>query len=165
MEGHNKLTREEFLKGVSHPRKKELAEMLLDGKSKEEMVEAGYGRINILEMAREISRNVEDKKGFSVDFPRKEAAAESDQSPEQSKNVLGADDSTVEENPNDQSSDVNSSEPAHDAEISEPVEEGTLPTGTANAVGSENLEGQSDAEKADTVPASLETEAVVEPKI
>lgn len=63
------MTREDFIKGISHPRKVELANMIFDGVSFEDMQNAGFGRINVLEMAREISRDVEGQEELSVEVP------------------------------------------------------------------------------------------------
>lgn len=66
----NTLSREAYLKTFGHPRKKELAIMLLDGASVEDLNAAGFGRINILEAARDIRLKVEGQEGFSIDIPR-----------------------------------------------------------------------------------------------
>lgn len=66
----NNLSREGYLKTFGHPRKKELAIMLLDGASVEELNEAGFGRINILEAARDIRLKVEGYADFKLDIPR-----------------------------------------------------------------------------------------------
>lgn len=66
----NNLSREGYLKTFGHPRKKELAIMLLDGASVEELNAAGFGRINILEAARDIRLKVEGYADFKLDIPR-----------------------------------------------------------------------------------------------
>lgn len=70
MANRNALSREAYLKTIAHPRKNELATMILDGASVEELNAAGFGRINILEAARDIRLKVEGKEDLSYDIPR-----------------------------------------------------------------------------------------------
>lgn len=74
MNGNNSQTKEGFLKSYGHPRKKELATMIFDGKTEEEMLAAGFGRINILEMARAIRTSVAGMEGLKLNIPRQEVA-------------------------------------------------------------------------------------------
>lgn len=70
MNGNNTQSKEGFINALGHPRKKELAEMLLAEEVNVEAVrEAGYDRVTVAEMAREISRNVEGMEDFSVEWP------------------------------------------------------------------------------------------------
>lgn len=75
MENRNTQSKEGFLKTVTHPRKNELARMIFDGKTPDEMLAAGFGRLNVLEMARQIRHNVEGMEGLDVDIPRGEEVA------------------------------------------------------------------------------------------
>jgi hypothetical protein len=70
MNGNNTTTAEGFVKNLSHPRKKELATMLLNGTTIEALSAASFGRINVIEMARDIRRSVLGMEDFSFDYPR-----------------------------------------------------------------------------------------------
>lgn len=70
MNGNNTTTPEGFVKNLSHPRKKELATMLLNGTTIEALSAASFGRINVIEMARDIKRSVVGMEDFSFDYPR-----------------------------------------------------------------------------------------------
>ena len=70
MLGQNNQTVPGFIAAISHPRKKQLAEMLIDGATVEALAEVGFSRINALEMARSIRQNVEGMKEFTFDWPR-----------------------------------------------------------------------------------------------
>lgn len=72
MNGNNSTTHEGFIKALGHPRKQELAEMIIAGADVAAMKEAGFGRINILEMARTIKESVEGMEGLDIDIPRTE---------------------------------------------------------------------------------------------
>lgn len=72
MNGNNSTTQEGFIKALGHPRKQELAEMIFAGADVAAMKEAGFGRINILEMARTIKESVEGMDGLDIDIPRTE---------------------------------------------------------------------------------------------
>lgn len=72
MNGNNSQTKEGFIKSIGHPRKQELAEMIFAGAEVSAMVEAGFGRITILEMARSIKTSVEGMEGLEIDIPRTE---------------------------------------------------------------------------------------------
>lgn len=69
---NNSESRESYLAKITHPRKKELATMILDGASLEDMNAAGFGRLNILEAARVIRRNVQGQENLQIDIPRGE---------------------------------------------------------------------------------------------
>ena len=71
--GNNKLTREEFVGQIGHPRKEEMANMILDEATFEELEEKGFGRINVLEMAALISANMIDMQKFVVEVPEDES--------------------------------------------------------------------------------------------
>lgn len=77
-----KYNKDTFIESLSHPRQVELAEMIFNEASPEEMVEKGYGRINVLEMAKKIAVNVEGFDDFVYDFPKDEAQAEAEVDPE-----------------------------------------------------------------------------------
>lgn len=68
----NHLTRDEYLATFSHPRKQELAIMILDGSSVDDLNAAGYARINILEAVNDIKEKVEGMEAFELDIPRGE---------------------------------------------------------------------------------------------
>lgn len=71
MNGQNNQTPEAFIGSFGHPRKAELATMLLSGEATiESLAEAGFGRITVLEMARGIRNNVIDMKEFDFEWPR-----------------------------------------------------------------------------------------------
>lgn len=70
MNGNNSQTKEGFIKTLGHPRKQELATMICDGAEVSAMLAAGYGRINIIEMARDIRNSVVGMEGLSIDVPR-----------------------------------------------------------------------------------------------
>jgi hypothetical protein len=71
MNGHNQMTVEGFIKNLSHPRKQELATMLLNGTTIEALDAAGYGRINVIEMATEIRQSITGMSDFVFDYPNK----------------------------------------------------------------------------------------------
>lgn len=70
MANRNTLSREAYLKTISHPRKLELATMILDGATVEELNAKDFGRVNILEAARAIRLQVEGQEELSFDIPR-----------------------------------------------------------------------------------------------
>ncbi len=71
MNGQNKETKEGFIKGFRHPRKAELATALLSGEATvESLAAAGFGRVNVLEMARTIRHNVAGMEEFNFEWPR-----------------------------------------------------------------------------------------------
>jgi len=55
------MSKKEFLDGISHPRRRELAEMIFAKASREEMLEAGYGEVNVTEMCTKIAADVDGK--------------------------------------------------------------------------------------------------------
>lgn len=69
MDNKNKMSEVEFLDSFNHPRHRALAKMILDGESVESMNEAGFARINILEMVNKISGNIEGREDFQLDIP------------------------------------------------------------------------------------------------
>lgn len=69
---NNTESRESYLAKISHPRKKQLATMILDGATLAEMNDAGFGRLNILEAANVIRRNVQGQENLQIDIPRGE---------------------------------------------------------------------------------------------
>lgn len=77
MNGNNSQTREGFIKALSHPRKKELAELMLNAESPEAAVKAaqdsGADRITIMEMGREIRQSVEGMQDFRIKVIREES--------------------------------------------------------------------------------------------
>lgn len=135
MKGNNSSTREAFIKELGHPRKIELANMIFDGASVEEMKNAGYGRINILEMAREISRDVEGQENLSIDIPRDDAEPESEKKE-------SASDATSDNANQESASSTPKNENDGDAKASE---DGKVDTLGGNPVGTTT--GQEDAEK------------------
>jgi len=70
MNNNNSVTREAFVASFTHPRKQELANMLLDGATKEQLEAAGFSRINALEMSTAIRTSIIDKQDFSLDWER-----------------------------------------------------------------------------------------------
>tara|TARA_R110000851_G_scaffold29_6_gene128 strand:- start:7223 stop:7663 length:441 start_codon:yes stop_codon:yes gene_type:complete len=72
------MTSEAFIQSLTHPRRKELAGILLaeDFNSEEldtaALVEKGFNRITVIEMAREISRQVIGMQDFAPEWPRNE---------------------------------------------------------------------------------------------
>jgi hypothetical protein len=64
------LTREAFLSRFGHPRKVELATMILDRAPVDDLTAAGFGRLNVMEMARDIKLNVEGYGDLRYDIPR-----------------------------------------------------------------------------------------------
>ena len=74
MNGNNTQSKEGFIGTLGHPRKVELAEMLLaeEVASQQAFVDAGFNRITVLEMARDIRTNVEGMEDMSFDWPRDE---------------------------------------------------------------------------------------------
>lgn len=68
----NNVSREDYIARITHPRKRQLATMILDGASVAELNDAGFGRLNIMEAARDIKRNVEGQENLSYDIPRGE---------------------------------------------------------------------------------------------
>lgn len=106
----NTLSREGYLKTFGHPRKAELATMLLDGASVEELNAAGFGRINILEMASDIRLKVEGQKDFSIDIPRGTGMDSS--STEDIARTAVADDAEKKESPSASQEAAASPEPA-----------------------------------------------------
>jgi len=64
--GNNKLSREEFVNQIGHPRKIEMANMIFDGASFEVLQEAGFARVNVLEMTSKIKVYVEGMGDFKV---------------------------------------------------------------------------------------------------
>lgn len=89
MNGSNNKTREAFLAEFTHPRKLELATMILDGKNFDELKEAGYGRINVLEMVREINRNVEGQEDFELEVPEADLSEEEAAALDEKKKWIG----------------------------------------------------------------------------
>lgn len=75
MKGNNTQSKEGFINSLGHPRKKELAEVLMtEGVTLEEVKALQFDRISVMEMVREISRNIEGMEDFSFDYPRETAA-------------------------------------------------------------------------------------------
>ena len=74
MNGNNTQSAEGFIEAFGHPRKKELAGMLLaeEVATKQELVDAGFQRITVLEMSRNIRQNVEGMEDFEMEWPRDE---------------------------------------------------------------------------------------------
>ncbi len=70
MNGNNTQTKEGFIGALGHPRKKELAAILLgENPTVEATAAAGFDRVTTLEMAREIKRNVQGMEDFSFEWP------------------------------------------------------------------------------------------------
>ena len=78
MNGNNSQTKEFFIKSLGHPRKQELAGMIFDGAEVPAMIAAGFGRITILEMAREIKNSVIEMESLDIDIPRDESETVAD---------------------------------------------------------------------------------------
>lgn len=107
MNGNNSQTKEGFIKSIGHPRKQDLANMIFDGAEVSAMREAGFGRINILEMARNIKHSVEGMEGLDIDIPRTE----------------GDDEPVSEEAPAEATTEAEVTAPtAPDATVTAPVE-------------------------------------------
>jgi len=66
----NSVSREQYLKGITHPRKRQLATMILDRASVEEMNAEGFARLNIMEASRDIRSKVEGERDLKVGIPR-----------------------------------------------------------------------------------------------
>lgn len=66
MSNSNKMTKEEFIASIVHPRKKQLATMLLSGATPEEIAEASFDRSRVLEMQTQIAKNVEGMTDFNI---------------------------------------------------------------------------------------------------
>lgn len=62
----NRTTKEDFIKGIVHPRKKQLAEMLLNGATPEELTAASFDRSRVIEMSLNIAQSVEGMENFYV---------------------------------------------------------------------------------------------------
>jgi hypothetical protein len=70
MEGQNLYPVDLFISKLDHPRKQELATMLIEGTTIEAVSEAGFNRVIVLEMCREIRRNVVGMASFDFEYPR-----------------------------------------------------------------------------------------------
>lgn len=81
MENRNSYTREAFIKELGHARKIELANMVMDGASIEDMNAAGFSRINIQEMYMQVKNNVTGFEDIQFNVPRtpEEEAARDEQ--------------------------------------------------------------------------------------
>lgn len=75
MNGNNSQTKEGFIKALNHPRKKELATIMINAGSPEAAIaaaeEAGADRITIMEMGREIRRSVAGMEDFRIKMARR----------------------------------------------------------------------------------------------
>lgn len=130
------MSREAFIKSLSHSRKIELANMILDDASVEDMKNAGFGRINILEMARKISADVEGKEDFSLDIPNDEAETVGEKKE-------SASDTATSDNANQESASSTQND-ANDGDAKESID-GKVETLGGNPVGTTT--GEEDAEK------------------
>lgn len=80
MHNSNSMTAKGFIESLTHPRKVELAEILLakdfnvEEIDVEGLAEKGYGRMTVIEMGRQISREVEGMEEFTFDWPRNSEA-------------------------------------------------------------------------------------------
>lgn len=71
MNGNNTQTKDGFISALGHPRKKQLATILLsENPTIESIAKAGFDRITTLEMIRSIRNSVEGMKDFSFEWPR-----------------------------------------------------------------------------------------------
>lgn len=66
MSNSNKMTKEEFIASIVHPRKKQLAEMILNEATPEEIAAASFDRSRVLEMQTQISRSVQGMEDLCV---------------------------------------------------------------------------------------------------
>lgn len=139
MNGNNTQTKQGFINALGHPRKKQLATILLgDNATVEAAAEAGFDRISTLEMARNIKQSVEGMKDFSFDWPRdNEVKVATPAATEETVDSANADQSTVatDENQNapvaTDDTAVKTEEATND---SAPVSSENVPTPTADQI-------------------------------
>jgi hypothetical protein len=76
MENRNSYSREGFIKELGHVRKIELANLIMDNASVDEMNEAGFSKISIQEMATQIKKNVVGYGDLKIEFSMTEEEKE-----------------------------------------------------------------------------------------
>lgn len=83
MNNANNMSKAGFIKSLTHPRKVELAEILLaDGFNADEVDVAeftakGFDRLTVIELGRQISKQVEGMEGFAIEWPRTDSVEKS----------------------------------------------------------------------------------------
>lgn len=83
MNNANNMSKAGFIKSLTHPRKVELAEILLaDGFNADEVDVAeftakGFDRLTVIELGRQISKQVEGMEGFAIEWPRNDSVEKS----------------------------------------------------------------------------------------
>lgn len=142
MNGNNTQTKEGFINALGHPRKKELAELLLtEGVTVEQVAAIGVNRVTALEMAREIRQSIQGMEEFSFEWPRDEkvevAKIETKNETEENTDTANADQGVVATDEN-QTAPVATDDTAVKTEEtvndSAPVSSETVPTPTADTV-------------------------------
>lgn len=84
MHGNNTMSKESFARSQAHPRKVELARILLgtEADKKQVALDSGFNEVIIQEMARDISKNVEGMESFAADLKNGVKAEEVTDAPE-----------------------------------------------------------------------------------
>ena len=66
MSSNNQMSKEQFINQIGHVRKREMAAMILDGATFEELESKGFGRTNVQDMVAKIKIHVVGLEGFKV---------------------------------------------------------------------------------------------------
>lgn len=66
MENNNLYSEKQYIESIGHPRKKELAELILSGATLEELQEKGFSKINAQESLKAIKLNVAGKEDLKI---------------------------------------------------------------------------------------------------
>jgi hypothetical protein len=104
MNGNNTMSKESFARSQAHPRKVELAKILL-GESptkKQDALDSGFNEMIVQEMARDISNNVEGMETFASDLKNGAATEDTPETPETQVDQTQVDESTQTQNDTNQ---------------------------------------------------------------